>query len=272
MRLFLLCGILIGLLFSELAPVQAAESVFKTEFGCYSQIAGLAILSDKTRVTKHYFPTVTKDSEKLMAVEERFDSSSKVAKLFFFTEQGGYSYTVNQTKPEGIQEYHFLIKVDGADRKVALDRIQGKEVRSLVYSSEDLDHPVKLSEERGENMRKILIKALEEKVQNVKATFAARDEMRRKVLSSLIKNDLKIQDKTMSLETYFETLPEKTKGQIAARQYPSDYVKGLNDCKQALGDDAKFSSIKELVDLEIQKFQLVHGLNVQRPVGETGTQ
>lgn len=251
--------------------VYAEESVFKTEFSCYSRIAGLAILSDKTRVTSHYFPPVTKDPEKLMAVEERLENQ-KVAKLYFFTEQGGYSYTVNQIKPEGIQEYHFLIKVDGTDRKVALDRIQSKELRSLVYSPGELDLPIRLPEERGQNMRRILIRALEEKVQNIKSTYSARAEMRRLALTGLLKNDLKIQDKTIPLERYFETLPEKIKGQIAARQYPAEYIKGLKECKQALGADERFDRLKQLIDQEMVKFSTVPGLNESRPETEFGTQ
>ncbi len=249
---------------------SASEPVFKTEFACYSQIAGLAILSDKTRSSSHYFPTVTKDPEKLLAVEERLDNK-KVAKLYFFTENGGYSYLVNQTKREGIQEYHFLIKIDEVDRKISMDRMQTTEIRSLVYSPEVVDNPIKLSEERGEKMRSILIKALEEKVQNVKATYSARVEMRRKTLAGLIKTDLRIQDKTIPLETYFETLPEKTKGQIADRQYPADYLKGLTDCKQALGADPKFTRLKEFIDEELLKFSSMPGVKDTRPGNETGT-
>ena len=266
--------ILISLFFLGLAKAHASNPVFKTEFSCYSQLAGVAILTDTTRTSSYYFPPVTKDPEKLMAVEERLDKK-KVARLYFFTEHGGYSYTVNQVKPAGIQEYHFLIKVDELERKIAMDRIQTSktnEIQSLVYSPEEVDHPIKLPEERGEKMRKILIKALEEKVQNVKATFSARVELRRKTLASLIKSDLRIQDKTMPLETYFETLPEKTKGQIAARQHLAEYLKGLNDCRQALGADQKFGRLKELIDAELLKFSTVPELKDSRPADETGTQ
>jgi hypothetical protein len=225
---------------------------FEAEFGCLAQIAENSSLTNKDLKSKYYYPLVARQADKLLGLEERSENG-KEARLYLFTEEGWYITALNQTN--SWQEFRYLIKIDGVEKVVGLDRIEkDQKYKSLMFTTAESESAKKLSLYRGEQMRKVLIEALGEKIQSMRSTFDARSDLRNRALTGLIQKDPKFKDKVISLEGYFELLPEKLQLQISKKQDPAVFLKQLNDCKLALGSNEKYQSLRDLADAEILKF------------------
>ena len=237
---------------NALAQNEVDRKFFKTEFGCYSQIAENSSLSNESISPQYYYPLVTKQADKWLGVEARSKGGTH-ARLYIFTEDGAYIKDISQNK--SWQEFRYNIKLEGQQKLIGLDRTEkDSKYRSLMFVAEEFEPALKLSLETGERVRKVLIDSIAEKIQSMRSTFDAISDNRRRTLSALLKKDLAMQGKAITLETYFESLPEKTQQQISQKQNSEDYIRQLKDCKVALGTDEKYETLRSLVDAEILKF------------------
>ncbi len=237
------------------AKNAADKKFFKSEFACYSQIAENSSLTNESIDPKYYYPLVTKQADQWFGVEDR-SNGGKEARLYIFTEDGAYIQNILQKK--SWQEFRYLIKIEGKQKLIGLDRIEKDlNYRSLMFVAEEIKTALKLSLETGEKVRKVLIDSLAEKIQSMKSTFDAISDQRRRTLSALMKKDPATQDKAITFESYFESLPEKTQQQISKKQNPQDYIRQLNECNLALAGDEKYQALRNLVDAEIVKFNRV---------------